>query len=529
MAALYVMTMNALYIWHTACSLFTTAERLLAGEAQRVEQPRVLIVEPDPIMRHSLSAFLGSRGYQCVLATSIEEALEPLASNDFRLTLLDLEVEGASGPDLIPRLRLQGGYPGPIIGLVSAKDWKDGDGIALVVDAILIKPFTETQLDQAINEVAAASARPAVAAPGQGVARVRRETELWRSPKMRQVVEIIREAARVDITVLVTGETGTGKDLVARAIHFMSSRRGGPFVKVNCAAVPRELLESELFGHERGAFTGAHKLKIGKFEEAHRGTIFLDEIGDLHPALQAKLLHVLQDGEFSRVGGRSALKVDVRVIAATNQDLERAVSEHRFREDLFYRLNVVQIVVPPLRERVDEIPLLVDYFVKVYSKLFRREGFFIPPNVVERLRQHRYPGNVRELENLIKRMIVLGDPLLSRVPGLERSVTPPATPAPSNPAAAQPIDGLSLKAISRQAARSAERDAIWTVLEHTGWNRVRAAKTLRISYRALLYKMKEVGLTGGRANGHLALRAVDQAAGWWGTLGPEHPTWQQQT
>jgi two-component system response regulator AtoC len=242
---------------------------------------------------------------------------------------------------------------------------------------------------------------------------------------------------------------------------------------------------------------------------------------------------VLQDGEFSRVGGRSTLKVDVRVIAATNQDLERAVTERRFREDLFYRLNVIQVVVPPLRERTDEIPLLVDYFVKVYSKLFRREGFSIPPNVVERLRQHRYPGNVRELENLIKRMIVLGDPFLTRVPGLERSLAP-GTPVPtpttgaSSSAAEPSIEGVSLKAISRQAAQAAERQAIWTVLEHTGWNRVRTAKTLRISYRALLYKMKQVGLTRGRAYGNPTLGTLDEAAGWSGSLGPEHPTWRQQ-
>jgi two-component system response regulator AtoC len=351
--------------------------------------------------------------------------------------------------------------------------------------------------------------------------------ELWRSPKMRQVREIIQEAARVDITVLVTGETGTGKDLVARGIHNLSSRRAGPFVKVNCAAVPRELLESELFGHERGAFTGAHKLKVGKFEEAHRGTIFLDEIGDLHPALQAKLLHVLQDGDFSRVGGRSTLKVDVRVIAATNQELERAVNEKRFREDLYYRLNVIQIVVPPLRERAEEIPVLIDYFVKVYSKLFRREGFFVPPSVVDRLVQQRYPGNVRQLENLIKRMIVLGDPFLTRVPGLERGQ--PAEAAPSPRPGAVLLPEFSLKEIGRKAALAAERDAIWTVLEHTAWNRVRAAKALQISYRALLYKMKQVGLTRGRAYMHPEWRVNGETAGRETVRIEEHPWWLPQT
>jgi two-component system response regulator AtoC len=491
------------------------------------QQQTVLVVEPDAALGESLSAFLRSRGYHCVQTSSIEEALEPLAQNDFRFTLLDLAVDGSGGPNAVPRLRLQGGDPGFIIGLVEVGDEQDEDGLGLVVDAVVTKPFTEPRLEQAIQDVVSASNRATLTSPNHAMARVRRAMELWRSPKMRQVREIIREAARVDITVLVTGETGTGKDLVARAIHDMSSRRAGPFVKVNCAAVPRELLESELFGHERGAFTGAHKLKVGKFEEAHRGTIFLDEIGDLHPALQAKLLHVLQDGDFSRVGGRSTLKVDVRVIAATNQELERAVSEKRFREDLYYRLNVIQIVVPPLRERTEEIPLLIDYFVKVYSKLFRREGFFIPPSVVERLGQHRYPGNVRQLENLIKRMIVLGDPFLTRIPGLERGQ--PVEVAASPGAGAGPLPELSLKEIGRKAAMAAERDAIWAVLEHTAWNRVRTAKALRISYRALLYKMKQVGLTRGAAYTHPEWRLNGDTAGLGAVRAGEHPWWLPQT
>src|SRR6266545_2148336 len=207
---------------------------------------------------------------------------------------------------------------------------------------------------------------------------------------MQDVHDVIAEAALIDVTVLITGETGTGKAVVARAIHYLGARRAGPFVKVNCAAVARELLESELFGHERGAFTGAHQLKIGKFESANHGTMFLDEIGDLHPALQAKLLHVLQDGEFSRVGGRSTIKVDVRIIAATNQDLEKAVAAGHFREDLYYRLNVIQIVVPPLRERPEEIPRLVNYFTERHSKLFNRAGFALPPLTMEHLARQSY-------------------------------------------------------------------------------------------------------------------------------------------
>jgi two-component system, NtrC family, response regulator AtoC len=311
---------------------------------------------------------------------------------------------------------------------------------------------------------------------------------------MQEVRDVITEAALIDATVLVTGETGTGKALVARAVHHLSPRRHGPFVKVNCAAVARELLESELFGHERGAFTGAHDLTLGKFEAADHGTIFLDEIGDLHPALQAKLLHVLEDGQFSRVGGRSNIKVDVRVVAASNQDPERAVASGEFREDLFYRLNVIRVVVPPLRTRPEEIPLLANYFVERYSQLLGRDGFALPPETMERLAQHSFPGNIRELENMIKRMIVLRDPDLTRssLPAPTASSNDHRTAKGGRAAAG------SLRAVSRKAALAAERSAILKALEETHWNRVRAAKRLNISYRSLLYKIKEAGLGNNR-------------------------------
>jgi two-component system, NtrC family, response regulator AtoC len=325
-------------------------------------------------------------------------------------------------------------------------------------------------------------------------ARVHQELGLWVSPRMKDVRDIIAEAALVDVTILITGETGTGKALVARAIHYLGARRRGPFVKVNCAAVARELLESELFGHERGAFTGAHQLKIGKFEAANHGTIFLDEIGDLHPALQAKLLHVLEDGQFSRVGARSNIKVDVRVVAATNQDLDAEVAAGAFREDLFYRLNVIRIEVPPLRMRPDEIPVLANHFVERYSRLFQREGFTLPPETMQRLKRHNFPGNVRELENTIKRMIVLRDPDLTRSP----FVGVPGSGADLRAARRAKMTAGSLKAISRKAAQAAEQTAILKALEETQWNRLRAAKLLNISYRSLLYKIKGAGLDGKR-------------------------------
>jgi two-component system response regulator AtoC len=337
---------------------------------------------------------------------------------------------------------------------------------------------------------AAARGRPEPATPEDVGDRVQRELALLGSPRMREIQQVVGQAAGADVTVLVCGETGVGKELVARAIHAQSSRRHGPFVKVNCAAVPRELLESELFGHERGAFTGAHQRKPGRFEVADGGTIFLDEIGELHLSLQAKLLHVLQDGEFSRVGGRHALKVDVRTIGATNRDLARAVATGRFREDLFYRLNVIGVLVPPLRERPEDIPPLARYFVRRWARAFGVAERELGPDVLEALRAYPWPGNVRELENVVKRMIVLDDWSLPRT-----LVAPVAGPAPETTAVRPaPVTGCSLKDISRRAVLEAEREVIARTLEHCRWNRVKAARMLGISYRALLYKIKDMGL-----------------------------------
>src|SRR5213592_2252984 len=454
---------------------------------------RALLVEVDAATQPDLLAFLRLRGYQCVAASSADEAEDALAGASFSFTLVDLNGNGTDAAKLIQCLKLHGRNSGPIIAVADRRD--NGLGaVSLEVEAVLHKPPSLNELEQAIETLVRPQPEALAPAPEPMAGRIRREMELWSSPKMLEARQILREAARVDVTVLVTGETGTGKELVARAVHHFSSRRAGPFVKVNCAAMPRELLESELFGYERGAFTGAHKLKIGKFEAAHHGTIFLDEIGDLHPALQAKLLHVLQDGEFSRIGGKSTLAVDVRVLAATNQDLERAVTEGRFREDLYYRLNVIHVFVPPLRERASEIPLLASYFVERHSRLFRREGFTVPPDVMEVLTKHNYPGNVREVENLVKRMIVLGDPSLASAALAPRKLESLAAGPPRK----LPVLSPSLKDGARQAARSAEREAIAKVLEDTRWNRVKAAKLLKISYRALLYKIKDVGLDRSR-------------------------------
>ncbi len=345
---------------------------------------------------------------------------------------------------------------------------------------------------------------------------------LGNSPQLAEVRALIDRVAETDVTVMIRGESGTGKELVARAIRANSPRTNNPFIKVNCAALPTELLESEMFGFERGAFTGALQAKPGKFEFANHGTIFLDEIGEMNPSLQAKLLHVLQDGQFSRLGGHTDVRVDVRIIAATNRCLEDAVADGSFREDLFFRLNVVCIYMPPLRERREEIPGLVQHFLAKYSAHYKRPGTKISDATLNAFMDHDWPGNVRELENVIQRIVILGseshasNPLMTRradrppVPIVQRAAPlapmPPAAPPPPSPptvletvavdrAVEQEVhaagDQPSLKLIGRAAARAAERELILRMLHRTRWNRKEAAEMLGISYKALLYKIKE--------------------------------------
>ncbi len=313
--------------------------------------------------------------------------------------------------------------------------------------------------------------------------------------KMDRIREVIDQVAATDVTVLIQGESGVGKEIVARALHQNSPRRDKPFIKVNCAALPEKLLESELFGYEKGAFTGAYRRKPGKFELAHGGSIFLDEIGAMSPPLQAKLLQVLQDREFSRLGGKTDVQVDVRVLVATNTDLEEAVRDRRFREDLYYRLNVVNILVPPLRERRQEIPVFVNYFLDKYGKKYDKR--LNPPSqkLMRMLMGHKWQGNVRELENMITRLVVLGDEaaIIEELSpkGKEKAAIQKLNPQLQNPFT--PI--LPLKEVSRRAEMQAEREAILKVLGQTNWNRKRAAKLLNISYKAILYKIKQYSLT----------------------------------
>ena len=304
---------------------------------------------------------------------------------------------------------------------------------------------------------------------------------------MRAIRSLIESIADTDTTVLIRGESGVGKDLIARALHAASTRRQGPFIKVNCAAIPQGLLESELFGHEKGAFTGAHRRKPGQFEFANKGTIYLDEIAELPPALQAKILHVLQDFRFSRVGGHGMIDVDARVVAATNRDLEQAMERGEFREDLYYRLNVVEIRVPPLRERREEIPALAAWFLAKFNAQYGRQKQ-LPPETLARLREYPWSGNVRELENAIRRLVVLSDGEQAVEALVDRR-----RPTPVD--ALRPLVTESLREIARRGAREAERKALAEVLERVHWNRAEASRILKVSYKTLLNKICECGLT----------------------------------
>jgi len=326
------------------------------------------------------------------------------------------------------------------------------------------------------------------------------------SQPIQRIRALVRQVADSDLNVIISGETGVGKELVAQSLHLMSGRRTKPLVKVNCAAIPSPLLESELFGYEKGAFTGADSMKLGKFELAHGGTILLDEIGDMPLSLQAKMLQVLQDFQFSRLGGKKDVKVDCWVLAATNQELEQRVSAGLFREDLYYRLNIIRIFVPPLRQRPDDVEPLIHHFADRFAERVNKPRFrSIDNGAIAFLQGYSWPGNVRELKHTIERLMVLGDweavkeELLSRASRetkLPAAAAVPASPREERKTERKPFP--SLREVKKEATREAESRLISAVLKDTGWNRRKAARILGISYKALLYKIKEYGLEEGR-------------------------------
>jgi two-component system response regulator AtoC len=310
--------------------------------------------------------------------------------------------------------------------------------------------------------------------------------------QMRSLRERLTKIASANVPVLIHGESGTGKDIIARMIHTSSPWKTGPWVKVNCPAIPGTLLESELFGYEKGAFTGAFGTKPGRVEMAHRGTLFLDEISELDMSLQSKLLQLLQDGQFCRIGAQEDKKVEVRVVCATNRKLEEEIANGTFRADLFYRINVVNLHMPSLRERAGDIPLLVNYFLEHYNRKFNARAKPLSAELMKVLQKYHWPGNIRELENLLKRYVILGN---------EEAISADLRPhEPDFFSADIPVDGpISLKKITRQAVRELERKIILKVLQHHHWNRKQTARALNISYRALLYKIRDAGLPSNRA------------------------------
>src|ERR1700691_3004717 len=313
-----------------------------------------------------------------------------------------------------------------------------------------------------------------------------------KSEAMQSLRSRMDKVASANVPVLINGESGTGKDIVARMIHGLSPWRSGPFVKVNCPAIPGTLLESELFGYEKGAFTGAYGSKPGRVEMAHRGTLFLDEISELDLGLQSKLLQLLQDGQFCRIGAQEDKKVEVRVVCATNRKLEEEIAAGNFLSDLFYRINVVNLHMPPLRERAADIPQLISYFLEYYNRKFNARANPPSADLMNSLKKYHWPGNVRELENLMKRYVILG---------AEESISDDLRPQPADFFSADiSVEGpISLKKITRQAVHELERKIILKVLQHHHWNRKQAARALNISYRALLYKIRDAGLPSNRA------------------------------
>jgi len=315
---------------------------------------------------------------------------------------------------------------------------------------------------------------------------------------MNKIKTIIEEIARTDVSVLIKGESGTGKELVAQSIHMNSHRKEKPFIKVNCAAIPQNLLESELFGFEKGAFTGAYLKKPGKFELANGGTILLNEIGEIDISIQAKLLQVLQDGEFSRLGGNGDISVDTRVITTTKDHLEKSMMGGKFREDLFFRINVMSITLPPLRERKEQVLPLSLYFFNLYKKKFGKSSPWLSAETIDVFKKYNWPGNIRELENMIKRIILFGERVSTRslIPSQNNDEIDPSYHDGFTQNGTKGLDFLNLKKVRREATESAEKELMQKTLNETHWNRKEAARLLQVSYKALLYKIQKYNLDG---------------------------------
>lgn len=445
---------------------------------------KILVVNDEVNIREALAAILGDEGYEVGSVDSAERAIEAIEADHFQVVISDMRMGGGTGLDLLRWMREHSTETELI--LLTAFGSVEGAVEAMKLGAYdyLCKPVNRRRLSLLIEK---ALEKQRLSMENRNLRRrlsVKEEFSniIGNSGRMRQIFKVIAEVAPTNATVLITGESGTGKELVARAIHSRSNRRAGPFITLNCGALPETLIESELFGYEKGAFTGAVALKVGRIEMASSGTLFLDEVGDMTPKTQVDLLRVLQDRELRRVGGSNVIKVDVRFIAATNKDLAEEIADKRFREDLYYRLNVVPIAMPALRERKEDLPLLVQALLEEFCKIHQRDPKQISDRTMELMLHYAWPGNVRELRNAVERMV-----LLARADVIEpRDLPAPIHHGPDNrPEITIPID---------QSLEEIEKTVISNVFGKITRNRRLAAQMLGISLRALHYKIRKFKL-----------------------------------
>ncbi len=465
------------------------------------EKKQVLIVDDEPNLRKILSAQLTRDGYDVLTAEDGEQGLERLRDNHIDLVITDLKMPKVDGMTLLKEaLRLDPDLP---VVVITAHGTVDTAVEALKSGAFdyLTKPFDKDEVRsivaKALRTKELAGAEVSAGAPSSDA----RFGIIGQSQGITDIYAVLERVADTPTTVLITGESGTGKELVAHALHHHSARKDKPFIKLNCAAIPKELIESELFGYERGAFTGAVGSKPGRFELASGGTLFLDEIGEIPVEMQVKLLRALQESEFERVGGIKTIHVDVRLVAATNRDLKKLITQGTFREDLFYRLNVVPIRLPALRERAIDIPVLVEHFLVKFNERLKKNVGGVEQDAMDVLSNYAWPGNIRELENVVERAVLFSDGAKLRVQDLppelrgSTSTPPPAVgDAPRDLAISG--DG-GLKEHVKTAMSRLERELVGRALQQTGGNVTHAARLLKISRKGLQLKMKELGLREG--------------------------------
>ncbi|MBU5615264.1 sigma-54-dependent transcriptional regulator [Geomonas azotofigens] len=446
--------------------------------------PKILIIDDDSSLRRVLEYNLQQEGYDVYTAADGTAGLQLFEEKSPQLVITDLKMPGITGFEVLSTVKERA--PSTVVIVLTAFGAIDTAVEAMKLGAFhyLTKPFNREELKLTVLK----------GLQLQGLSEENRllkeelsgrsefKSIVGTSRAMEGVFSVVRKVADTEATVLITGESGTGKELVARAIHSGSSRRGAPFVAVNCAAIPKDLLESELFGHVKGAFTGAIRDKEGKFQLADGGTIFLDEVGDLPIELQPKLLRVLQERVVEPVGGTSLQKIDLRVVAATNADLERWIAEGKFREDLYYRLSVIPIQLPPLRERVEDVPLLIRYF----CGKFRAEGVSFTKEALQRLKEYAWPGNVRELENTVERLLIMREGDQIGVDELPAKISA-AAPAPEGGVLRLPAGGYSLEQL--------EMEVVLEALNRCDWNQTAAARFLRIPRHTLIYRMEKYNIT----------------------------------